>query len=167
YGPDQALTQLRRQLDSPGEDFPKRVLRRRERVSKAARVEMLGSVGLFQGLSKRHTEAIAKVADDVVIEPGSVLIEEGSEGDQFFIVVTGELSVQRRGATLARCCPGECFGEMSLLDGGPRSATVTAETVSVLLSLDRSAFTAVLLDNPSVSVALLELLSSRIRSLSP
>lgn len=166
YAGDEAVAQLRRQLDSPGEDFPRRVLRRRERVGKAARTDMLARVGLFEGLTKRQLDSVARVADDLVIEAGAVLIEEGTTGDQFFIVASGELQIESGGRQVATCEPGECFGEMSLLDGGPRTATVTANQVCVLVTLDRTTFEAVLLENPSVAVALLEVLSARVRSLS-
>ena len=163
YEPNEALLQLRRQLDSPGEDFPRRVLKRRERVSKAARLEMLGSVSLFDSLTRRQLQSIAGLCDEIVVDPGAVLAAEGTDGDQFFIVVTGSVTVTSGGADIATCGPGDGVGEMSLLDGGPRTATITATERTVLLTLDRLTFRSLLLDAPEVAVALLAELSRRLR----
>lgn len=165
YEPNEALIQLRSQLDSPGEQFPKRVLKRRERVNKAARVAMLGQVPLFRGLTKRQLRAIGEVADEVAVDAGAPITVEGTDGDQFFVVASGGLEVRRGTRLVAICGPGECVGEMSLLDGGPRSATVSATERSVLLTLDRMTFRSVLYDAPDVALRLLEVLSSRLRDL--
>lgn len=158
-----ALLELRRQLDSPGEDFPRRVLKRRERVTKKARVAMLGAVDLFGSLTKRQLAAIGAVADELVVDAGGVVTEQGRPGDQFFVVVDGSLTVRRNGRKIAVLASGDCFGEMSLLDGGPRSATVTAEQRCVLLAIDRMAFQSVLHASPELAIALLEVLSLRAR----
>ena len=164
YDDNSALVELRRQLDSPGEDFPRRVLKRRERVGKAARLEMLGQVSLFESLTRRQLQSVAALADELVVEAGSVIVEQDTDGDQFFMVVSGGLTVRRNGRKVAGCGPGDCVGEMSLLDGGPRTATVTADERTVLLTLDRMTFRGLLLDAPDVSVALLQTLSERLRA---
>lgn len=164
YDDNDALIELRRQLDSPGEDFPRRVLKRRERVGKAARLEMLAGVSLFESLTRRQLQSVAALADELVVDEGAVIAEQGTEGDQFFMVVSGGLTVRRNGRKVAACGPGDGVGEMSLLDGGPRTATVTADERTVLLALDRMTFRGLLLDAPDVSVALLETLSQRLRS---
>ncbi|MEM7287118.1 MAG: cyclic nucleotide-binding domain-containing protein [Actinomycetota bacterium] len=163
YADNDAIVQLRRQLDSPGEDFPRRVLKRRERVGKAARVEMLGHVSLFESLTRRQLQAVAALADELVVDEGAVIAEQDTDGDQFFVVVSGGLTVRRHGRKVATCAPGDCVGEMSLLDGGPRTATVTAKERTVLLTLDRMTFRGLLLDAPDVAVALLQTLSERLR----
>ena len=163
YDDNDALLELRRQLDSPGEDFPRRVLKRRERVGKAARLEMLANVSLFESLTRRQLQAVAALADDLVVDEDALVVEQGTDGDQFFMVVTGGLTVRRNGRKVASCGPGDCVGEMSLLDGGPRTATVTADQRTVLLTLDRMTFRGLLLDAPDVAVALLQTLSERLR----
>ncbi len=163
YEPNEALLQLRRQLDSPGEDFPRRVLKRRERVTKAARLEMLGAVSLFESLTRRQLQSIAGLCDEIVVDSGAVLAREGTDGDQFFIVIAGSVVVTAGETTVATCGPGDGVGEMSLLDGGPRTATITAAERTVLLTLDRLTFRSLLLDAPEVAVSLLADLSRRLR----
>ena len=163
YDENDALIQLRRQLDSPGENFPRRVLKRRERVGKAARVDMLGRVSLFESLTRRQLQAVAALADELVVDDGAVIVEQDTDGDQFFVVVSGGVTVRRNRRKVATSGPGDCVGEMSLLDGGPRTATVTADQRTVLLTLDRMTFRGLLLDAPDVAVALLQTLSQRLR----
>ena len=92
------------------------MLKRRERVGKAARVEMLGRVSLFESLTRRQLQAVAALADDLVVDDGAVIVEQDTDGDQFFVVVSGGLTVRRNGRKVATCGPGDCVGEMSLVE---------------------------------------------------
>ena len=158
-----AETELRRQLESPGEHFPRRVLKRHERIGKAARIAMLADVPLFATLTKRQLGEVAAAADEFVVDAESVVIRQGDPGDAYFIVASGALLVHRGGRRVATIGPGDFVGEISLLDGGERTATVTATERCVLLVLDRATFTTMLRQSPSLAIAMLEVLSARLR----
>ena len=160
---DEAVAALRRQLDSPGERFPRRVLKRHERVGKAARRELLGNVALFSTMRGRQLGELAEMMDELVVDAGGVVIRQGEPGTACYVVATGSLTVDRGKRRLAKIGPGEFVGEMALLDGGERTATVTAAERCVLLALDRDTFTAMLQHTPSLAISMLEALSSRLR----
>lgn len=158
---DDALAQLRRQLRSPAETFPGGS--RLRRVRQAERVELLRSVPLFGDLTKRQLGQVARLVDEVHREPGSRLATEGERGDEFFVVVDGAVTVERRGREVARLGPGEHVGEMSLLDDEPRSATVTTAADSTLLVMHRPDFERMLTAHPPIMRAMLTTLSKRLR----
>ncbi len=160
---ERAVAELRRQLSSPGERFPRRARRRAGRVSQQRRVEMLGAVDLFESLSKRQLKQLAQVAHEVVLDPDTTVITEGHPGDEFFLVVQGSLRVTRRGDPIARLSTGDGFGEMSLLDDLPRSATVTTSGAVTLLAIDRPTFRSLLTQAPEIAIALLASMSVRFR----
>lgn len=163
YPPPRARDELRRQLDSPDEEFPRRTRRRVAKVGLTKRIEMLGSVPLFSGLSRRQLKELAMASHEVVFDVATTVIERGEPGDEFFVVADGEADVRRGSVTLAHLEPGEFFGEMSLLDDGPRTATVTTSGPATLLAIDRGTFQAVLLSCPDVAISLLATLSRRVR----
>jgi Cyclic nucleotide-binding domain len=160
---EQALHELRRQLDSPGERFPRRVRRRTGRLSQRRRQEMLRGVGLFGVLTTRQVRALATSAHEIVLDADTTVIEEGQPGDSFFVVVDGDVEVSSDGRPIARLASGECFGEMSLLDDLPRSATVTTRMPTTLLAIDRSTFQTLVLSSPQIALALMTELALRLR----
>ena len=91
-------------------------------------------------------------------------MREGDQGAEFFVVVAGSATVTRRGRKVATVGPGSFFGELALLDQGPRAATVTAGTYMQLLVLSSGAFSAILYDMPSVSRGILRGMAKRLRS---
>lgn len=161
---DRALGQLRRQLGSPGEDFPRRVLKRHERVSQRARMDHLGAIPLFASLTRHQLRALAKVSDEVVVESGAVLMHEGDPGDQLYAIVAGQVTARQGGRKIGAWGPGDYFGEMAILDGAPRSATVTVDETCLLLAIDREPFLAMIDGSPEIARTLLATLSSRVRS---
>jgi len=163
YDEETALNELRRQLGSPGETFPRHTRRRLARIGQQRRVEMLRSVPLFSALSKRQLEHLAKASHEVVLDQPTTVIEEGDHGDEFFIVADGEAHIARRGLHVATLEPGAYFGELSLLDDGPRSATVTTTGPTTLLAIDRTTFRATLATSPDVALALLAHLAELVR----
>ncbi|MDH3754327.1 MAG: cyclic nucleotide-binding domain-containing protein [Acidimicrobiia bacterium] len=162
YRDDQrALAELRRQLGSSTETFPTGPLR--GRVRQAEKVELIRRVGLFGGLSRRQVTQVARLADELRCVTGAVIIEQGESGDEFFIVAEGSVDVRKNGRKVAALAPGEWFGEMSLLDGGPRSATVTTAEDCVLVVLHRDDFERLLEAAPEIMRVLLTTLSKRLR----
>jgi CRP-like cAMP-binding protein len=134
------------------------------RKSKDAKVELLRGVPLFSACSKRELSRIASLVDQIEVSKGTVLTREGDSGREFFVVVDGRARVMvgDRGR-IAALGPGASFGEMSLLDQRPRSATVEAETDMQLLVLDARSFSSLLEDAPSVARKVLVAMAGRLR----
>lgn len=123
----------------------------------------LAAVPLFESLSRRQLKKVAGVAEVVSYMANHSIVREGDEGDSFFVVLAGQAKVTVKGRTVNRTLPGDHFGEISLLDGGPRTATVVSETPMTMLTISRKAFQKVLHDDPEVAIALMENLARMIR----
>jgi CRP/FNR family transcriptional regulator, cyclic AMP receptor protein len=133
-----------------------------KRVHKRS-AEALGRVPLFAGLSRRQLHHLAGVADEVRFRPGATVIAEGDLGEALFVIVEGRAKVTRGGKPLSTMAPGEFFGEISLLDRGPRSATVHADTELIALRLFRRSLMRLIQTEPAVGQRLLAGLASRLR----
>ena len=92
----------------------------------SAVVDHLANVPLFQGMTESARDAVAGLAEETHFEDGATVTREGDEGDAFYVVVDGRLEVSRNGMTLRELGPGDFLGEISLVDGRPRTATVPA-----------------------------------------
>ena len=126
-------------------------------------VALLKLIPLFGGLSDRQLKAIAKKAHEVIVVQGQILTRQGEPGDELILIADGTASVKVNGKEVARKGSGDVIGEMCLIDGRPRSATVTAETSMTLLVINRRAFNKLLDDIPGLARKLLVELSSRLR----
>lgn len=124
---------------------------------------VLAAVPLFEGLSKKQLRQIAGLAEIANYMKGHSVVREGEIGDSFFVALTGQAKVQVNGRTVHRVLPGDHFGEISLLDGGERTATVSAETPMTLLMIQRKNFLRELEQDPEVAISLLESLARMIR----
>ena len=133
------------------------------RLNRDRKLELLAGVPLFAACSKRDLSRIASLADRIDVREGKVLTRQGRPGQEAFIIVAGEAKAAMKGRRSVRMGPGEFFGELALLDKGPRAATVTAETEMVLLVLDSRGFSALLDDVPSVRRAVMRAMASRLR----
>jgi len=125
----------------------------------------LAGVPLFHGFSKRHLQRLASQADELTFEPRDSIVEEGMLGETLFVVLSGKGRVTRRGKKVGEVLPGDFFGELSTLDGGPRSATVTAETPMRVLRLFRHTLVELLTDEPRLTLKLLDGIVRRIREI--
>lgn len=126
--------------------------------------EHIAAIPLFSKLSDRQLRQVAKLADEVTVEAGRVLHREDAPGGkELLIIVDGEVTVERQGELLARLGPGEFLGEMSILDNKPHSATVTAATDTVLLTLTSQAFKGILDDLPGLKDRIIQGLVERLR----
>jgi CRP-like cAMP-binding protein len=134
---------------------------------KAPGWRVLGGVPLFSGLSQRDLKRIAALADEVWIPPGRFVIEEGKPALAFYVILDGRARVIRGASKrlLARLAPGDYFGEMSLIDGRMRSASIVAEDTLDVIRLKRSAFRKVLRTEPEVALRIMEGLAARVRLL--
>ncbi len=130
----------------------------------ARRIEVLSQIPLFSAFNRDELEALAGRFVDVSYRRGDTVCAEGDEGDTFFVCVSGELEVwggaPRR--IVNRLGPGEFFGEMSLLLGGQRAATVTASRNARLLAVDKAVFEQFFLHNAKVLEAFSRVLSKRL-----
>ena len=104
-----------------------------------AKLDLIKGAPLFENCSKQDLQRIAQIADQLDLRAGKVLIREGERGREFFVIVSGEVDVHRKGRKVTTLGPGSFVGEMALLSKAPRSATVTAVTpVDVLVITDRA-----------------------------
>ena len=103
-----------------------------------AKTDLLKSVPLFEHCSRRELGKIAGITDEIAVDDGKVLITEGDRGREFFVIISGEVEVRRKGRKLATLGAGTYFGEIALLSQQPRTATVTAVTpLRLLVIADR------------------------------
>jgi CRP/FNR family transcriptional regulator, cyclic AMP receptor protein len=127
--------------------------------------ETLREIPLFADLPDRQLRRVARLAILAEFRAGTTIVREGARGHSFFVIVAGRARVERGGAVSARLASGDGFGEMALLDGEPRSATVVAETDIAALRIAADPFRALLRREPAIAVALLRTLSLRVRRL--
>jgi CRP/FNR family cyclic AMP-dependent transcriptional regulator len=126
--------------------------------------DLLARVPLFAGLPKRHLRNVASIAKHLALGEGSAVAKEGEQGDDFYVIASGQARVVRGGRTIAQLMPGDFFGEIALLDGGPRTASVVAETPIELLVLNRKSFQKILERDPAVVLKMLAELALRLRN---
>lgn len=129
------------------------------------RAELIGGCPLFTGLEYGDLAAVAAVAIEVEYAADRVIAREGEIGTGFFIVVDGRVRVIRDGLTVAHLGPGEFFGELSVLDGGPRVAQVVAEVPTTCLAIASWDFERVLREEPGVALAVLKVVAARLREI--
>jgi CRP-like cAMP-binding protein len=126
---------------------------------------VLADVPLFAGLSPRHLRKVAGTGRIVRYHHATAIVRAGEPGDTFYVVVDGEVSVRRRGLAALSLGSGSFFGELALLDGGARTATVMAKGPVACLVIARTRFLKLLRDEPTIAVALLEEVAGRLRTL--
>ena len=134
-------------------------------ASRRDRLEQIARVPLFSACSQRELARVVKSVDEITVEAGRVLVEQGRAGHECYVIVTGEATVERDANTIATLGPGDTIGELAVLDGGPRTATVTAVTDLDLLVLGQREFAALVSEVPSLSHKILVNLARRVREL--
>jgi pyruvate,water dikinase len=127
-------------------------------------VAALQRVELFAGMDRRQSEQIARLLKERPFKKGETVIMEGTGGAAFFIIHSGQATVSSKGVELATLGPGEYFGEVALIDGGPRSATVTAATDLVCYGLTFWEFRPLVERNGTIGWKLLQALAKQLRS---
>ena len=134
-------------------------------ASKKAYLEHLKNISLFSACSNKDLEKIAKAGDEVVMPTGSLIVDQGQTGREAFVLISGTAVVKRNGKKVATLGPGSVVGELSLLDHGPRTATVVAESDVTLFVISQRHFLGVIDDVPALAHKLLASLAGRIRDL--
>jgi CRP-like cAMP-binding protein len=124
----------------------------------------LAEVPLFRGLPKSHLRRIAKLARIRRFAPGSTMVRTGDPGRSFYVLLAGKARVVRVDGRARRLGAGDYFGEMALLDDGPRSAAVVADGEVLALTIDRPGFAKLLRAEPALTQALLRTLAARLRA---
>ena len=125
---------------------------------------VLRRLPLFSGLGQRQLRRIAGLAEMVDFSPGDVIVQYGEPGDAMYVILDGRARVLgRQRARILHA--GDFVGEMALLDGGPRTATVTAATEVTAMRLPRRAFLKMLESEPKIAIAMLSELTARLRQL--
>ena len=128
-------------------------------------LESLRGVTLFSACTNKELEKVAKATDKITMTAGTMVMDQGQMGREAFVVVAGNVIVRRNGRQVATLGAGNVVGEMSLLDKGPRTATVVCETDCTLIVIDQRRFLAVVDTIPAISHKLMASLAGRIREL--
>ncbi len=131
-------------------------------LRKNAKVELIGRVPLFAQCSKRELAEIAALADELSLPAGRKLAAEGAAGHEFVVIAEGAADVKRRGRVVNRLRAGDFLGEIALVTGQKRTATVTTTEPSRLLVLTAPAFRSLLRDHPSLQLKVLDALAERL-----
>jgi CRP/FNR family transcriptional regulator, cyclic AMP receptor protein len=129
---------------------------------RSAGAELQG-VPLFSALSKRDLKTVEQAADRIEVPAGREVVTEGRTGHDFFLILDGKASVKRNNRKVADLGPGDYFGEMAVLDQGPRTATVVADTDLNLLVLGQREFAGLINTVPGLAGKLMRALASRLR----
>ena len=123
----------------------------------------LSQIWLFSTATAKERRVLHKALEEVTVEPGRVLCEQDSIGREFFYIVNGTATVRHNNRKVRTLLPGHYFGELSLIDRRPRSATVVSDTDMDLLVLGQREFTSLLSTMPELSRKLLIAMASRLR----
>jgi CRP-like cAMP-binding protein len=132
-----------------------------------SRLLLLRQISLFKALTLDELFALDGAFRRVDYLPGETIFEEGSVGDDFYLISDGTVAVcSRRGGVLkkrAQLARGDFFGEMALFDDEPRSATCLAETACALLALDRNRLFSLIEQMPQIGLAICKTMTQRLR----
>ena len=126
--------------------------------------QILAGVALFSECPTGELSYVARLCTEAHVPAGKVLAHEGKYGHEFFVVARGSAVVSIMGDTIAVLGPGDFFGEIALLDGGRRTATVTAETDLVVEVISQADFHSMLTHAPTVTRRILSHLGGRLRA---
>jgi CRP/FNR family transcriptional regulator, cyclic AMP receptor protein len=131
-------------------------------LRKDTKIELLKRVPLFAGCSKAELGQIAKIADEIDLPAGKVLIREGETGRQFYVVIEGSVSVTQGGRKLPVRGGSDFFGEIALLADSPTTATVTATSATHALVITKQSFRALISASPQIQMKVLRALAERL-----
>jgi CRP/FNR family transcriptional regulator, cyclic AMP receptor protein len=131
------------------------------------KLELLKGVPLLAGLGRREIEEVGRLAEEVDVSAGHVLMRQGGSGSEFFVIVDGTVRIEQNGGTIATLGPGDFLGEIALVDDGPRTATATTESASKLLVVGHREFHSLMDQFPTIRTCVLQELAARVRRLDP
>ncbi len=128
------------------------------------KVDRLRRVPLFAGISKRDLEFVASRVDELSLKPGQTLIREGQPTEAFYILESGHVQVTRAGKPATRLGPGEFFGEIGMLDGGPATATVVTDGPVEAMVLSHTQFRDAIKGNDGLALEVIAAMAKRLRA---
>lgn len=132
-------------------------------AARNAYLEHLRSIPLFSACSDKDLKKIAKAGDEVSVPAGHVIVDQGQTGREAFVIVSGSATVRRNGKKVATLGEGAVIGELSLLDHGPRTATVIADTECTLFVIDQRHFVGVIEEVPAIAHKIMASLAAKVR----
>ena len=130
-------------------------------MARASIDSTLAKIPLFKECTKKELQAVSRLVTPINVKAGKVLTKEGEAGREFMIIASGTATVRRKGRKIATLGPGDFFGELALLAGVPRTATVIAETDMVVEALNRAEFATLLDESPSIARKVLSAVAKR------
>jgi CRP-like cAMP-binding protein len=131
-------------------------------------VRLLKAVPLFESLTRPQLAKLAELAREVTYGSGRMIVRDGTPGLAFYVITDGSAKVIRgkiASASGTKLGPGDFFGELALLDGGPRSASVVADGPITTIRIERAPFRSLLKDEPGIAIKLLEGMARRMRGM--
>jgi monovalent cation:H+ antiporter, CPA1 family len=117
-------------------------------------LHVLERVPLFSALSPRHLKRVGKLAEGKRFAKGATIVKAGTRGDAFYVILDGGAKVEMSSGRTRKLGEGDFFGELALLDGAPRAATVTATDTLTTARIGRAAFQKLLKDEPTIGLGL-------------
>ena len=131
------------------------------------RISLIQQIGLFRGVDPTELESIAQQMTETSFRDGEVAFLEGDTGDRLYLILTGAMHVyvEREGSVISydHLQPGECFGEMALVEEAPRSATVKSEGTSLCLTLSKEDLLDLMNRQPNIALGMIKGLVGRLR----
>jgi CRP/FNR family cyclic AMP-dependent transcriptional regulator len=134
-------------------------------ITAAQRIELLSRVPLFAGVSKGTLRRLASLARETIHDPGKAIVQEGRTAHALHVVVEGTATVRVKDRVVGHLKAGDFFGEIALLDKGPRAATVTADTRVVTLAVEGTALRGLVESDGRLATHLLAHLAGKVREL--
>jgi|SoiMethySBSTD1v2_1073268.scaffolds.fasta_scaffold591044_2 CRP-like cAMP-binding protein len=128
-------------------------------------VDLLGTIDLFEGFDRKHLRLVREIGREHVFHEGEVIIKEGAADTRFFMILEGMAEVTVGGRFARAVGPGGYFGEIAMLDGGTRTASITAATDVSALSIASFNMRALMKEHPEVAIKVLEALCARVRAI--
>lgn len=139
-------------------------MRKSVRGTKQSMIDALRHVPLLSRLSRKDLERVLDLAVDREFTPGQAIVKAGDRGKDFYVLLSGTAKLTVPGRKTAMLNRGDYFGEMSVLDGGPRTATIVAESLVTCLRIGRSDFLKLLDAQGSIGRKILVEMSKRVRA---
>ena len=136
-------------------------------MARDEKLDLLHRIPLFSGFDRRRLERLGMLADEVDVPADKVLMRQGETGTDMMVLVRGGVAVERDGERINTLGPGDFFGEIALVDGGPRTATVTVTEPSTLLVITHRDFHSMMDEFPEVAGQVMNALANRVRTLDP
>ena len=134
-------------------------------ITAARRIELLNRIPLFSGVSKGTLRRLAALGRETVHEPGKAIVREGATAHALHVIVEGTATVRVADRVVSHLGPGDFFGEIALLDKGPRAATVSTDTRVVTLAIEGTALRGLIESDGHLATQLLAHLAGKIREL--